>query len=44
MGKLGNDYIFSSESCALDIMGAELERDVKPGEVIVITNNEIKIV
>lgn len=42
MGKLGDDYVFSSESCALDIMGAELERDVKPGEVIVLTNNEMK--
>lgn len=42
MGKLGEDIMFSSESCALDIMGAQFERDVKPGEVIVIHNNEIK--
>lgn len=42
IGKLGNDIVFSSESCALDIMGAEFERDVKPGEVVVVTNNEMK--
>lgn len=42
IGKLGNDIIFSSESCALDIMGADLQRDVKPGEVIVITDNKMK--
>lgn len=42
IGKLGNDIIFSSESCALDIMGADLVRDVKPGEVIVINDNEMK--
>lgn len=42
MGKLGKDIVFSSESCALDIMGAEFERDVKPGEVIVVHNNETK--
>lgn len=42
IGKLGKDIVFSSESCALDIMGAKLERDVKPGEVVVVTNNEVK--
>ena len=42
IGKLDKDIVFSSESCALDIMGAEFERDVKPGEVIVVTNNEMK--
>lgn len=42
IGKLGNDTIFSSESCALDIMGADLVRDVKPGEVIVMHDNEMK--
>ncbi len=42
IGKVGKNTIFSSESCALDIMGAKLVRDVKPGEVIVVTNNEMK--
>ncbi len=41
MGKLEGDYVFSSESCALDILGAEFERDIEPGEVVTIYNNEI---
>jgi len=36
IGKLGGDYILASESCALDIIGAELIRDVNPGEMIII--------
>ena len=36
LGKLGNAFILASESCALDIIGAEFERDVEPGEVVVI--------
>ncbi|MDD3266213.1 MAG: amidophosphoribosyltransferase [Burkholderiales bacterium] len=32
-------YILASESCALDIAGAELIRDVNPGEMIVIDEN-----
>jgi amidophosphoribosyltransferase len=36
IGKLGNGWVLASESCALDTIGAELVRDVKPGEVIVI--------
>lgn len=41
MGKLGEDIVFSSESCALDIMGAKFIRDVKPGEMVVVYNDEI---
>lgn len=41
MGKLGDDIIFASESCALDICGAEFIRDVKPGEIIVVKDGEI---
>lgn len=42
MGKLGSDVIFSSESCALDICGADFVRDVKPGEIIVVKDGNIK--
>ena len=41
MGRLGDDIIFASESCALDICGAEFIRDVKPGEIIVVKDGEI---
>ena len=39
LGKLENSFVFASESCALDIIGAEFVRDVEPGEVIVIDKN-----
>ena len=36
MGKLKNSYVFSSESCVFDSIGAEFIRDVKPGEMLVV--------
>ena len=42
LGKLKNSYIFASETCALDIVGAKFIREVENGEIIVIENNEIK--
>ena len=42
LGKMGEDYVFASESCALDIIGAKFIRDVKPGEIITIHKNEMK--
>lgn len=44
IGKLGNDYILSSETCALDTIGAEFIRDVEPGEMVVIIDGDIKSV
>ncbi len=38
LGRRGDDYIFSSETCALDAMGAEFIRDVKPGEIVIVDN------
>ncbi len=38
IGKLGKSYILASETCALDIIGAEFVRDVNPGEMIVIND------
>ena len=42
LGKMEEGYVLSSESCALDAIGAELVRDVAPGEIIVIDENGIK--
>jgi amidophosphoribosyltransferase len=37
IGKRENSYIITSESCALDTIGAEFVRDVLPGETVTIT-------
>lgn len=42
LGKLGDSYIFSSETCGLDIIGAEFVRDVEPGELIIIDKDGIQ--
>ena len=36
MGRLGDAYVFASETCALDIVGAKLEREIKPGEIVAV--------
>ncbi|WP_425468909.1 amidophosphoribosyltransferase [Rhabdaerophilum calidifontis] len=36
LGRLDGHPIFASETCALDIIGARFEREVEPGEVIVV--------
>jgi len=36
LGRLGDAHILTSETCALDIIGAEFVRDVEPGEIIII--------
>ncbi|MDN5360342.1 MAG: amidophosphoribosyltransferase [Thermotogaceae bacterium] len=42
LGKKGDQYLLSSESCAFDAVGGELIRDVKPGEIIIITKDGIE--
>ena len=42
VGKLDNSYIFASETCALDIVGAKYVREVENGEIIIIENEELK--
>ncbi len=42
IGKRDNAYILASETCALDTVGAEFVRDVKPGEIVTITKEGIK--
>ena len=42
IGKLKNSFIFASETCALDIVGATFIREVENGEIVVIENSEIK--
>ena len=42
IGKIKDSYVFASETCALDIIGAKYLRDVENGEVVYIENNELK--
>ena len=42
MGKVGEAYILASETCALDIIGAEFVRDIEPGEMVIITKDGIE--
>ena len=41
VGKLNNSYILTSETCALDIIGAQYIRDVGNGEIVIIQNGEL---
>ena len=36
MGRLGDAVVFASETCALDIVGATVEREVQPGEIVAV--------
>jgi amidophosphoribosyltransferase len=40
-GHTRDTIVFASETCAFDLIGAEYERDVKPGELIVVGPDEI---
>ena len=42
IGKIKNSYVFASETCALDIIGAKYVRDVENGEIVYIDNDELK--
>ena len=36
LGRLGGDWVVASETCSLDLVGAEVEREVRPGELVVV--------
>ena len=42
MGRMGEDVVFASESCALDAIGATFERDVEAGEMVVVSGEDIR--
>ena len=42
IGKLKDSFIFASETCALDIVGASFIREVDNGEIIIIENGKLK--
>lgn len=42
MGRRGEAVVFASESCALDAVGAKFERDLDPGEIVVVEEGEVR--
>ncbi len=44
MGKRGEAVVFASESCALDAVGAKFERDLEPGEIVVVEDGAVRTV
>src|SRR5262249_36828193 len=44
LGRLGGDPVIASESCALDLVGAELEREVRPGELVIAGDDGVELV
>ncbi len=44
LGRLGSGWILASESCALDALGATMEREIEPGEMVLITRSGVESV
>ena len=44
VGRLGEDWVVASETCALDLVGATLEREVAPGELVLVDGDGLRSV
>ena len=42
LGRIGEGFALSSETCALDIIGAEFMREIEPGEMVVIDSDGVQ--
>jgi amidophosphoribosyltransferase len=42
LGRLGSGWILSSETCALDIVGAEFVREIDPGEMVIVSDKGVQ--
>ncbi len=42
LGKIKDSYVFASETCALDIIGAKFVREVENGEIVYVEDNVVK--
>ena len=42
LGRLGDGWVLSSESCGLDTVGAEFVRDIEPGEIVSIDDKGVE--
>jgi len=41
LGKLSGGWVLASESCAIDAMGADFVRDIRPGEIVIINDDGV---
>ena len=44
IGKMGDTWVLSSETCALDLIHAKFVRDVEPGEIVIIDKSGLRSV
>src|SRR5881409_2504574 len=44
LGRLGEDWVVASETCALDLVGAEHKRDLEPGEIAIVDEDGCRVV
>jgi amidophosphoribosyltransferase len=44
LGRIGEDWVVASETCALDLVGAQVEREVEPGELVLVDENGLRSV
>jgi amidophosphoribosyltransferase len=42
LGRLGDAVVVCSETCAMDLIGATYERDVEPGEVLIVSADGVR--
>jgi amidophosphoribosyltransferase len=42
LGRLEDDPVLASETCALDLLGAEVEREIEPGELVVVDEDGVR--
>lgn len=42
LGKRDEEYILASETCAINILGGEVLRDVEPGEIVIIRDGKLE--
>ena len=42
LGRVGEGWVLASETCALDIIGADFIREIEPGEMVVITEDGVE--
>jgi amidophosphoribosyltransferase len=42
LGRIGDAWVVASESCAFDLVGAQAEREVEPGELVIIDDSGVR--